>query len=430
MLIKPQKSRSVAFVINILMNINDIDSFSLNDAISFHDRLNPKLFAHERLKEEVRKALLAIAEDFIEYLGVQNLHVMDITMSGSNAAYSYTNHSDIDLHILVDMTKISNDEIYQELFTAKKNLFNNDHSITVRGYDVEVYVQDSNKPVKSLGEYSIKHDKWIRLPVKRKAQIDQDIVQNKFKKLVQLSELALRSNDQDALSDLLWTIKKYRQAGLDKSGEFGPENLAYKALRSRGIIDKLYDHADHLKSKQLSLDEIQHDNIPEFVYHVTPTRNLERIRKFGLKAQIGSRSRQISEEKPGVYCFANKDDLENAMMNWLGDQFDDEQLSLLKIDTTGLNGQYTKNAEYEIVLQNVPPSRITVLTKDLDNYDMSILGECSGYIPSESEKNDPRWSRALSVDVHPDTMKKNAKKFGSNIARDGRPPVLKASGKF
>ena len=59
----------------------------------------------------------------------------------------------------------------------------------------------------------------------------------------------------DALSDVLSTLKRYRQAGLDEHGEFGPENLAYKALRSQGIVDKLYSHMDMLKDRQLSLDE-------------------------------------------------------------------------------------------------------------------------------------------------------------------------------
>ena len=58
------------------------------------------------------------------------------------------------------------------------------------------------------------------------------------------------------------------------------------------------------------------------------------------------------------------------------------------------------------------------------------LSECSGYIPSEVEKDDPRFEKALSVDVHPDTMKKSAAKLGWKIARDGTPPTLKASGKL
>lgn len=54
------------------------------------------------------------------------------------------------------------------------------------------------------------------------------------------------------------------------------------------------------------------------------------------------------------------------------------------------------------------------------------ITEASGYIPSEAERNDPRFSRALSVDVHPDTMKKGAKAMGlGNISRAGIPPLLR-----
>ena len=58
------------------------------------------------------------------------------------------------------------------------------------------------------------------------------------------------------------------------------------------------------------------------------------------------------------------------------------------------------------------------------------VAEASGYIPSEKEKNDPRFKTALTVDVKPDSIKKNAKAFGSKISRAGIPPTLKPSGKF
>jgi hypothetical protein len=41
------------------------------------------------------------------------------------------------------------------------------------------------------------------------------------------------------------------------------------------------------------------------------------------------------------------------------------------------------------------------------------LLECSGYIPkNKKEAKDPRWSNALTVDVHPDTPNKNMKALG------------------
>jgi hypothetical protein len=58
------------------------------------------------------------------------------------------------------------------------------------------------------------------------------------------------------------------------------------------------------------------------------------------------------------------------------------------------------------------------------------ISEASGYIPSEKERNDPRFKTALTVDVKPDSIKKNAKAFNSKISRAGIPPTLSPSGKF
>jgi hypothetical protein len=60
----------------------------------------------------------------------------------------------------------------------------------------------------------------------------------------------------------------------------------------------------------------------------------------------------------------------------------------------------------------------------------SKVNEASGYIPSEKEKNDPRFKTALTVDVKPDSIKKNAKAFYSKVSRAGIPPTLNPSGKY
>ena len=237
------------------MKLQELADFRLSDAVKFHSKLNPVLFDGDHMDPQVRHQLLEIAQDFMEHLGIGDLDVKDIRISGSNAAYTYTPHSDIDLHIIVDIASLGNDEVYRELFTAKKTVYNDTHDITIRGYDVELYVEDSSQPVKSLGEYSVLKDKWIKHPVKRRSNFDEMTSRSKFAKLVQLAQLAIESNDLDRVQRLIDTIRKYRQAGLDTHGEFGPENLAYKALRSRGIVDKLYKHRDKLHGSQLSLDE-------------------------------------------------------------------------------------------------------------------------------------------------------------------------------
>lgn len=237
------------------MKIKDIEDFRSSDAIKFHDQLNPLLFTDEEIQPDVREQLMRIAEDFIEFMGIDSLKVTDVRLYGSNAAYTYTKFSDIDLHILVDMNDISDEPIYRELFTAKKKLYNDSLDITVRGLPVELYMQGDKDTVKSLGDYSIMRNRWVKLPKKAKASFEENSVVEKFKRLVVLSELALRSNDLKLLDSLLSTIKRYRQAGLEEGGEFSPENLAYKSLRNHGTVEKLYKHRDRLHSEELSIDE-------------------------------------------------------------------------------------------------------------------------------------------------------------------------------
>ncbi len=208
------------------MDIKELHSFKMSDAVKFHDKLNPNLWRNNQLDPAVKKQLIVIAEDFLSNMGISGLDVKDITVSGSSAAYSYTPHSDLDLHILVDMTKLPNDEVYRELFTAKKTIYNDSHDIKVKGVPVELYVQDSNQPVVSLGEYSILNDKWLKIPSKRRANLDQNATKAKYDKLAGLVDLALKSRNLERVKDTIKTIKRYRQAGLDTFGEFGPENLA------------------------------------------------------------------------------------------------------------------------------------------------------------------------------------------------------------
>lgn len=238
-----------------MATIQELESFKMSDAVKFHKELNPQLWEDHKLDPEVRDQLLLIAEDFVEYLGLDNLKVEDVTISGSNAAYSYTPHSDLDLHILVDFNELPNNEVYQELFTAKKTLYNDAHDISVHGVPVELYVQDTNNPVHSLGEYSIVHDRWIRIPKKRRANYDEAATKAKYEKLGDLIEIALKSKDPKRVADTIALVKRYRKSGLDKHGEFGPENLAYKAVRKQGLVQALYDLKAQLHGEKLSIEE-------------------------------------------------------------------------------------------------------------------------------------------------------------------------------
>jgi hypothetical protein len=258
------------------MDINELQSFKLSDAVKFHDELNPKLWTvDDKLLPEVQEQLEKIAEDFLMSLGISDLKVKDITISGSNAAYSYTPHSDLDLHILVDFNELPDDEVYKELFNAKKTVYNDTHDIKINDIPVELYVQDTNQKHASLGEYSIKNKDWVKFPIKRRANLDQKETRLKYEKLGNLVELAIKLKDVERINQVLSTLKRYRRAGLDKTGEFGPENLAYKLIRTQGLFQALIDTKNEIHSKNLSLPEnnvLEVIDLPKKNYQVINNR--------------------------------------------------------------------------------------------------------------------------------------------------------------
>ena len=88
--------------------------------IRFNDNLEPNFWQGMEIDEEARSRLVMIAKDFIKSLDLMD-KVVDITLTGSLATYNWHDKSDIDLHILVDFTKISQDrELFRDFLDLKR----------------------------------------------------------------------------------------------------------------------------------------------------------------------------------------------------------------------------------------------------------------------------------------------------------------------
>lgn len=102
------------------------------------------------------------------------------------------------------------------------------------------------------------------------------------------------------------------------------------------------------------------------LYHVTPSFNVDSIQKDGLQPRIGERSLSAGEKTPAVFLFANKDDLEQALLNWLGEMFEDEELVILEIQLPLEYKQFLFQNEYETTCSVViPPQYIQVFDENL-----------------------------------------------------------------
>ena len=231
------------------------------------DKLNPEIWLiskkESKMKPEIRERLLDIANQFVEFLDVP-VFVDDIIMTGSLANYNWSNYSDVDLHIIVDFAQFPKEqiELFQKLFTLKKILFNTNHNITIKNFEVELYAQDEKEIHTSSGVYSVLFDEWITKPEKINVKIDNKVLMNKVKswteKIDEVIEDAEEGNDLEKSKDIIDKLKKklkdYRGEGLSGDGEFSYENLVFKFLRRNGYIEKLYNFEDKLIDKSLSLE--------------------------------------------------------------------------------------------------------------------------------------------------------------------------------
>ena len=240
-----------------------INSFYLQD------ELNPNVWTFPgdpndaKLKPEIRERLLKISEIFIDFIDIE-IFVHDIILIGSLTGYNWSEFSDFDVHILYDFSDSGDKkELYQELFRLKKTVFNASHDIFIKGFEVEVFVQDLNEDEKSIGSYSVLNDEWIRLPKKDDFEIDTKKVTEKAEQWMDIIDGVLENAEDEDLSEAIKLVKKYREklrkyrtCGLEKEGEYSYENLVFKFLRRNGYLAKLENFKNEITDKKLSLENL------------------------------------------------------------------------------------------------------------------------------------------------------------------------------
>ena len=227
--------------------------FAETPIVTVNRRLNPKIWQNSELSPEVAEKLKMIAKAFEEFIGV-DLKIIDYTITGSNANYTWTAYSDLDLHLIVPGTP-SDEE--RELFSAKKALWSEQHTITIKGLPVECYVQGEDEPHHSTGVYSIVQSQWLVEPKKIKPEVDDSAVEAKKDGVMRDIERALLSKDLSRLRTVKDKITQMRKSGLERAGEWSVENLVFKIVRNLGLIDQITDKIRELEDQELSLEQTQ-----------------------------------------------------------------------------------------------------------------------------------------------------------------------------
>jgi len=262
--ITPSSDMLVGSFKKFIAEQNDPEAVDLS-SFAFHDKLNQDFWNQpdERLDPEIRAKLLDIANDFWNSLEVGDAEYDDITFTGSLAAHNYSRFSDVDLHILVDFSDVdSKTDLVREYFNAMKSIWNRLHDIRIKGYEVEIYVQDVNDPHEAQGLYSVLNDNWIKKPTLEKHDFDRGNIKKKAASLMdqidRLQPLIDEGKYEEAeryAEKLKQKIRKMRKTGLESVGAYSVENLAFKVLRRNDYLEKLSDAKRNAYDKMNSIEQ-------------------------------------------------------------------------------------------------------------------------------------------------------------------------------
>jgi len=236
-----------------------------NDLMAFDIQpdLNQKIWDGDTsVRPGVKAALMDIVEEFLEGLDLE-AEIKDVIITGSIANYNWSKFSDIDVHILVDFTEVNeNTKMVKKFFDSVRSNWNKLHVINVKGHEVELYVQEESEPHVSTGVYSLFTDAWLVKPKKVKPELDKDTATKKMldisREIDKLSMIYDRGQHQSAFDlagRIKEKIKRMRRGGLDRTGIYSPENLAFKMLRRSGDIEQLFSIYTQAYDKLYSLDQ-------------------------------------------------------------------------------------------------------------------------------------------------------------------------------
>ena len=235
----------------------DPESFDKNET------LEPHLWVNNRLNPKVSARLQRIAADFIDGLEVP-VDMLDVRFTGSLANYNWSRYSDVDLHIVVDYSKIDEDtNLVKAYFDSERMRWNDRHNIKIDGFEVEIYVEDANEEHRSSGVYSVMKDAWIASPDPADIKVPFDIARLKSDDIITQVNMIERFIDKkprtglSSIERLKSKIRSMRRHGLESAEqEYSAENIAFKILRREEVLQRLndlkYNAYDQVMSMELS----------------------------------------------------------------------------------------------------------------------------------------------------------------------------------
>lgn len=234
------------------------------ESFVLHNELQPDIWENETLRQDVRDRLLEIVQDFFEGLEV-SVEMLDLRFTGSLANYNWSQYSDIDLHAVVDFNEVNEDvALVKAFFDEARMRWNDKHRIMIHGFEVEIYIENTDEKHVSSGLYSVLENQWIVKPTEATADIDFPTALKKANDYMDraacLSQMVFKDGEYEKAIRIIDRVKEkirdMRKAGLEsEEAEYSPENIAFKILRREETLKKLSDLKRAAYDRMMTINE-------------------------------------------------------------------------------------------------------------------------------------------------------------------------------
>jgi len=233
------------------------------DVLTYHKQLDPKFWDEDdHLDPKIRKKLLKIARDFFDSIELDT-GIIDIYLMGSMANYNYNELSDLDTHTVIDYEDVGPRDLVEKAVDGERFQWNTRHKISLRGHDVELYIQDISDKKPFAGIYSLLNDKWVQKPKYEQPKVTDDDINPKYNSYVsditELEKIMKEETDRDEIEkyyqrakEIKKKLSEARSIAVKERGEFSIENLVFKKLRNEGFIGKLIEVKNGLYDKMFA----------------------------------------------------------------------------------------------------------------------------------------------------------------------------------
>jgi hypothetical protein len=250
-----------------------------------------------------------------------------------------------------------------------------------------------------------------------------------------------------------------RQTGLEQQGEFGSDNLAFKLLRNNGYIKRLIDARNAARDAELSLAELarprqavtygfttespdgvnpstkmflenepqDHETtVQEFIAHVIDRLGIDPVPEIVLHSDPDWSKQNHSFGRYNADTHALEVNLADRHVMDILRTVAHELVHCRQNQSKPLPDHAGRTGS---AWENDANARAGVIMRDYAESNPEKFTEsASGYIPkNKKEARDPRFSMALTQDIRPGQVGREANKLGLKTDANGKPAVLMKS---